>query len=127
MKASAARAVGRKRARTYALGSSRAPERVHAELVAARDGHAGNDERLGGVALGQDERARLAAAPARVVCVVQLGQACQCPARRSLGSQINSSCCPNPPTPCAQSFKGHLPAGQLTRQLLHLACEPHLA
>ena len=39
--------------------------------------HAGDDQRLGGVALRQDERARLAAAPARVVGVVQLGQACK--------------------------------------------------
>ena len=58
-------------------GRARAPERVHAELVAPGDGHAGDDERLGGVALGQDERARLAAAPARIVRVVQLGQACR--------------------------------------------------
>ena len=53
--------------RLHACKTLAAPERVNAELVATRDGHAGDDERLGRVALRQDERARLAAAPARIV------------------------------------------------------------
>ena len=52
-----------------------AAQREDAVAVAADHGEAGDGERLGGVALGEDQSAVLGVAPAGVVGVVQLGNA----------------------------------------------------
>jgi len=53
-----------------------APQREHAPAVVAHDRQARHGERLGAVALGEDERAGERAARAGVVGVGQLGDAC---------------------------------------------------
>ena len=67
--------AGHGRRRRVAHVEQLAAQREHAEAVAAGDRQPADHERLGRVALGQDQRAVLRVAPAGVVGVHQLGQA----------------------------------------------------
>jgi hypothetical protein len=53
------------------------PEREDAKAVTAHDGESRDGQGLGGVALGQDERAVFGVFGPRVIGIVQLGNSCR--------------------------------------------------